>query len=227
MGIPIFQKEGYEADDIIGTLASQACRKSKVNPPAGGQKSKVDEAIIVTGDRDALQLVSPKIKVYAPVKGMSEAQLLDEKGVEEKMAVSAQQIVDYKGLAGDASDNYPGVSGIGPKTAVVLIKRFGTLEKIYKNLPTVKKEFGESVWKKLVAGKEMAFLSKKLAKIVIEVPLKWELKKLEFNFTPQEKEKTLRLLKELGFRSLVGRLKGEQGQKLEAVKEKGEQLGLI
>lgn len=216
MGIPIFEVEGFEADDVIGTLSKQA------------SKRKI-QTVIVTGDRDILQLVGRDVKVFAPVRGLSQGELLDIKGAKEKMGVSSSCLVDYKALVGDASDNYPGVPGIGPKTAVLLLKRFGSLEAIYKNLRKVEKEFGEKVAEKLVAGKDSAYLSQKLARIVTNVSVKLDLKKAKFEFTKKEKERTIEKLKELRFKSLVSRLEGEQGEKKRQVakKGKGEQLGLL
>lgn len=217
MGIPIYELAGYEADDLIGTLSREASRK------------KI-KTVIVTGDKDILQLVGRNVCVFAPVRGLSQGELLDSKKVEEKMGVKPSQIVDYKALAGDPSDNYPGVPGIGPKTATVLLKRFDSLEKIYKNLKTVEKEFGSSVAERLSSGKDSAELSQKLARIVTNVPVKFDLRKARFEFTRQEKEATIEKLRELRFKSLVARLEGQQGEKISKVakkKRKGEQLGLL
>lgn len=102
IGIPIFDKAGFEADDVIGTIAKQA---------------KVDEVIIVTGDRDILQLVTKKTKVYLPVRGLKDARMMGEKEVKEMLGVKPSQVDDYKALVGDPSDNYKGVPGIGPKNS--------------------------------------------------------------------------------------------------------------
>jgi cob(I)alamin adenosyltransferase len=127
MQIPIYELDGYEADDVIGTLARQATTGKSVA-----------EVIVVTGDRDLLQLVNSKIKLFMPVKGLSEAKLFGEKEAEERLGVPPTQVVDLKALMGDPSDNYPGVVGIGPKTAITLLKAFGSLERIYKNLTKIK-----------------------------------------------------------------------------------------
>lgn len=193
MGIPIFEKEGFEADDVIGTLARQA--------------KKDTEVVIVTGDRDMMQLVGPKIRVYAPIKGLSEAQFFDEEKVKKEIGVRPGQITDFKGLTGDPSDNYPGVPGIGPKTARELLEKFKTLEKIYKNLSEVGRFFNPSVVAKLAQGKESAQLSKRLATIVTDVPLKLDLEKCKFEFTDKEREQTIKKLEELRFKSLVERIK--------------------
>jgi len=207
MGIPIFTKEGYEADDVIGTLSQKA-------------SSKNVKTVIVTGDRDIFQLVNKKTRVYIPLRGLSEARLFDEKEVEKKMGISPSQIVDYKALVGDASDNYPGVLGIGPKTASKLLKEFDNFEKIYKNLDKVEEKFGKSVKKKLEKGRDAAELSRKLAEIITDIPIKLNLTKAQFKFTEKEREKTIEKLEELGFKSLVKRLKKEE-------KEKEEQLGFL
>jgi len=120
--IPIFTAPGYEADDVIGTIAKQSLQ------------NKVDEVVIVTGDRDMLQLVGKGVKICMPAKGMSQTRIFDSKGVHEYLGVTPGQVVDYKALTGDPSDNYPGVPGIGPRTAVTLIEEYGTLENIYKRL---------------------------------------------------------------------------------------------
>ncbi len=195
--IPIFSVEGYEADDVIGTLARQAVEK------------KVDEVLIVTGDRDLMQLVNGKVKLFMPTRGLSEGQIVGEAEVEERMGVPPGQIVDYKGLVGDQSDNYPGVPGIGPKTAAGLLKKFGTVEEIYQRLGEVE---SETAVKKLAEGAESAILSKKLATIIRDVPIKLDLEKCLAQ--DYDKERVIAFFKELGFRSLVTRMAGE-GEKKE------------
>ena len=146
MGIPMSEKAGFEADDVIGSIAFQAknlkvkSQKSTLRLRSGqevkstSQNSKIEEIIIVTSDRDMLQLVNDKVKLYMPVKGLSLSKLYGEKEVEERMGVKSSQIVDYKGLVGDPSDNYPGIPGIGPKSAEKLLGQWGTLENIYAHL---------------------------------------------------------------------------------------------
>lgn len=152
--VPFFEVNGFEADDCIGTLVTSS------------QEQGVDETIIVTGDRDMLQLVNSHVKVCVPVKGLSETKTYGESEVIEEFGVKPAQWVDVKALKGDASDNYPGVPGIGPKTAENLIAEFGTLENLYKNLGKVP----ENVGRKLAEGAESAGLSQKLARIVTDVP---------------------------------------------------------
>jgi DNA polymerase-1 len=187
--IPIFEKEGYEADDCVGTLARQA------------EKQNV-EVIIVTGDNDVLQLVTPKVKVFMLRKGIKDIVLYDEKAVEAKYGFKAAQIPDYKGLAGDASDNIPGVTGIGSKTATTLLQSFGTLQNIYAHIGEVK----EAIRKKLETDKENAFLSKELGKIDTEAPLSLDLSAcVSRDF---ERATVTKLFQELGFFSLLKRLPG-------------------
>ncbi|MFZ5932701.1 MAG: 5'-3' exonuclease [Patescibacteria group bacterium] len=184
-GIPICSKAGFEADDVIGTLA----RESK------------EEVVIVTGDRDILQLVNDRVKVYLPLVGLSTAKLMGGKEVVEKMGVAPSQIADYKALVGDPSDNYPGVAGIGPKTAVRLLAEYKSLGGIYKNL----KKISPVVREKLQKGKEDARLSLKLAKIVTNAPVsldvesagKWDV----------DSPRVLSLFSEFGFKTLTERVK--------------------
>jgi DNA polymerase-1 len=184
--IPIYDKAGYEADDVIGTLARQA---------------KVEEVVIVTGDRDILQLVTKKTKVYLPIKGLKEAELVGEKQVFEKMGVKPSQIDDYKALAGDPSDNYKGVPGIGPKTAVRLLSKYKDVDGVYKNLVKIDK----SVARKLKDGRESAKTSKKLAEIVTNVPIKLDTEKA--GQWKVDSNEVLSLFSEFGFRTLSKRVK--------------------
>lgn len=207
LNIPIFAAEGFEADDVIGTLAKQAVRK------------KI-EAIIVTGDRDIMQLVNRQVKIYAPVRGFVEAQLFGPKEVEELLGIKPEQVVDYKALVGDPSDNYPGVPGIGPKTAVKLLNEFQTLKTIYKNIEKIK----PIIAKKLAEGKESAELSKKLAAIVTNAPAKLNLKACRVK--DYGREKVRQLFEELEFRSLINKLPRAEPKEKEEEK-KSEQIKLL
>ncbi len=211
--IPIYEKEGFEADDVIGTLVRQA--------------QKTSETIIVTGDRDLLQLVNGQTKVYMLLRGLTEATLYDEDKVREKFGLKPNQIPDYKALIGDSSDNYSGVSGIGPKSAVRLLQSFKTLEQIYKHLDKIEPGLRE----KLEKGKDNAKLSFKLATIIKDVPVKIDIKKCELgDFTRPE---VIKLLENLEFKSLIGRLKKEHPASAKAAAgkpEKGKdngQMGLF
>ncbi|MEI6649989.1 MAG: DNA polymerase I [Candidatus Moraniibacteriota bacterium] len=189
--IPIYEKEGFEADDCVGTLARQASEKGI-------------PTIIVTGDNDALQLVTPLVKVFALRKGVKDIVLYDETAVNMKYGFPPAAIPDYKGLAGDSSDNIPGVAGIGVKTATDLLREFGSLENIYDSLDTVK----ESVRKKLVADKEMAFFSKELGTIDTAAPVDFDPKAcVARDFDPIVVSE---LFRNNGFYSLLKRIPGGQ-----------------
>jgi len=213
--ISIFEVDGYEADDLIGTLANQV-QSSKF-------KVQSSETIIVSGDRDMLQLVNSYVKVLAPVKGITEMILFDEKKVEEKYGIKPLQIIDYKALVGDASDNYPGVKGIGPKTAASLLKEYGSFENMYKAINSLPPKISE----KLATDAEQAALAKKLATIVTDAPIKLKLD--ECSMDKFSIEGARRAFEELGFKSLLKRLenggiKEENG--VERNKD-NEQLGLL
>lgn len=200
-GVPIFEKKGFEADDVIGTLAYRVTERS------GERKDKNFEVVIVTSDRDMLQLVLGKqIRVYFPQHRYSKAQFLDESGVRKNYRLSPAQLVDLKALTGDPSDNIPGVSGIGPKTSIILLQEFGSLEGIYENLEAVEAK----IVRKLRKEKKAALLSKRLAKIDTEVVLDLDLRKCRFgNF---EKEVVKALFQRLEFKSLLGQLPGDGEQ---------------
>ena len=128
-GIPCYEKEGFEADDVIGTIAHEA-------PKIFGNKPF--EIVILTGDLDTLQLINENVIVYTFKKGITDTVIYDEKAVKERYGLGSKQMIDFKGLRGDPSDNIPGVSGNGEKTAVKLLKEFGTIDYIYSNLDKVK-----------------------------------------------------------------------------------------
>lgn len=187
--IPVYEKEGYEADDVIGTIAAQAENKNL-------------ETLIVTGDLDTLQLISEKTKVYTMKRGLSDSVLYDKDGVRARYGLEPNQIIDLKGLRGDPSDNIPGVKGIGEKTAVSLLKEYGSVENVYKNIQKIK----ESVREKLERDRLKAFMSKKLATIVREVPIELQIEKTrvrDFN-----REAVVALLNEFNFYSLIKRIPG-------------------
>lgn len=194
-GIPIMAVEGYEADDVIGTLAWQAMQ----NHESGIKNYGKAEVIIVTGDRDLLQLVNSHVKVYMPIKGLTEAKMYGSAEVEERYGIRPDQVVDYKALVGDASDNYPGVRGIGPKTASQLIQKYGTFENIYTHVG----ELPEKQRIALTDGVESAELAKKLAQIMTDVPvhLKWN----ECEFAIKNPEDVVEVLRSFEFRTLTGR----------------------
>lgn len=151
--LPMYSKEGFEADDMMGTLAKEA--------EAMGM-----EVYIVTGDMDAMQLITPNIRVAFPHKGYKEPLIYDRQMVIDKYGITPEQVVDYKALMGDTSDNIKGVQGIGPKGALELLTHYKTLEGIYEHLDEIK----GGLYDKLKAGREDAFFSQKMARIVTDVP---------------------------------------------------------
>ncbi|HIP70523.1 MAG TPA: DNA polymerase I, partial [Anaerolineae bacterium] len=185
MNIPILELEGYEADDVLGTVARQA-------EPLGVPSH------IITGDRDLLQLVDENTRVELPARrGNLQPEVYDPEKVTEYFGVRPSQVVDWKALVGDTSDNIPGVRGIGKKTATKLLNEYETLENIYANIDQIK----GALQKKLIAGKEAAFLSQKLARIVTDAPITLELEAcVAHDFDANE---VLALFRELEFRTLT------------------------
>ncbi len=189
--IPVVEKKGFEADDLIATFSRQV---KNLHPDT--------EVIIVTGDLDALQLVDNQTKVFALRRGMSDSVLYDEEAVKKRYELAPKQMIDYKGLRGDPSDNLPGVKGVGEKTAIELLKKYKNIEGVYKNLSDVK----EGVRKKLEKGKIQAFFSKKLARLVTDAPVDFDLEKCRWN--DFDRVKAINLLRQLEFFSLLRRLPG-------------------
>jgi len=219
LNIPIFTAPGFEADDVIASLAKQAQRKLQTPNSLPCRQAGKFQIFIVTGDKDMMQLVREGVKVYAPGKGFSEGEFFDRQKVKEVLGVWPEQVVDYKALVGDASDNYPGVPGIGPKTAVKLLEEFRDLGNIYKNL----KKIAPSIAQKLIAGKESAQLSKKLATIVTNAPVKLNLKACRLkDYDPQ---KVRQLFEELEFKSLLNKLPSPEAE--EDKKPKAKQMKLL
>lgn len=161
--IPMLEMDGYEADDLLGTAAAFAEKESDL------------ETVIVTGDKDSFQLVNEHVKVLTPVKGISETELYDAKKVFEKMGVTPEQIIDYKSLCGDSSDNIPGVPGIGPKGATELLQKYKTLDNVYGHLEEHPGDFAEGMRKKLEAGKKSAYMSQSIATIQKNAPIGFDL----------------------------------------------------
>jgi DNA polymerase-1 len=199
--IPILEMENYEADDVLGTIARQS---AALGVPAR----------ILTGDRDLLQLVDEHTHILLAGRGGTEE--YDIIAVQEKYGIRPDQIVDYKAMTGDPSDNIPGVRGVGKKTAASLLQQYGTLEKIYQHLDDVKSSRFRNA---LENGRDDAFLSRKLARIVTDVPIELDLeacRTVDFDRT-----RVVALLRELEFRSLVDRLMGSD------LAPAGEQLTLF
>ncbi|MGG2466123.1 DNA polymerase I [Paraclostridium bifermentans] len=187
--------EGYEADDIIGTVSLKA--------EQDGYK-----VYIVTGDKDAIQLASKTTTTLITKKGVGEVEEYDFNKVEEKYGMTPTQFIDLKGLMGDKSDNIPGVPGIGEVTGIKLIKEFGSIENIIENIDSVK----GSPRKKIEENKELAIMSKRLATIIRDVPIDFDLEKLEFG--DYDKSKLIEVFNELDFNSLISRLDSDEEVKV-------------
>ncbi len=205
--------KGYEADDVIGTVANQI-QRSRFKDRNGNRDLKT---IIVTGDMDTLQLVRDDITlVWSVARGLKRAQLYNEQAVLGKYGFEPNNLVDYKALRGDASDNIPGVKGIGDKTATNLIKEFGSIKNLYtflekksqdnnqKSKKVPKFKISERVNKLLADDKEKAFLSKKLATIYCEVPLEFTL--VDAKISNYDKNEVIKFFNRLEFKSLVNKL---------------------
>jgi DNA polymerase I len=186
-GVPTVERPGYEADDVIGTLA-QLAAKEDIN------------VFMVTGDKDFMQLITPKIKMYKPGKSGMDVEIVDEKGVELKFGVKPSSVIDVLALTGDAVDNVPGIKGVGEKTAIPLIQKYGSVEKVLANADKVDKP---ALREKLKTGKEMALLSKWLVTIKTDVPLGVDFHSLKEK-NPDQAEIS-RLFNELEFKSLIRR----------------------
>ncbi len=186
--IAICSKEGYEADDVIGTIAKEA-EKRNCN------------TIIVTGDKDAFQLISPHTKIMTTIKGVTEVKIYDEEAIKKKYGVDPEKIVDILALKGDSSDNIPGVPGIGEKTAVALIKEFGSLENILNNTDKISKKSLREQIKKYEGQIKM---SKMLATIVREVPIKYDFD--SFKVKLPNYEELWKIFKKLEFKNLLKKI---------------------
>lgn len=191
MNIPVLELKGYEADDIIGTVAKHCCDMGV-------------ECDILTGDKDDLQLATDTTKIYLTVtsKGVTDTSVYDTGAVKEKYGVTPSEFIDVKGLMGDASDNIPGVSGIGEKTALALIKEYKSLEALYENLDSAK--IGPAAKKKLKDGEETAYLSRELATIDTESPLDKSID--ECAVKEWDEEKLKEIFTHLEFKSFLKRL---------------------
>jgi len=189
LSIPFFEKEGFEADDIIASLKVKS------------QKSKV-KSIIVSGDSDLLQLVDEQTEVYILKKGVKETVLYDENLVKKKyQGLSPEQLVDFKALVGDPSDNVPGVKGIGKKTAVKLLNKYGSIKNLYDRIEEEKNIRLKEI---LIREKEKVFFSKDLVRLDESIPIEFDLRKCQFwNFNEKELEE---IFKKYEFYSLLKRI---------------------
>ncbi len=195
MKIKSFELEGYEADDIIGTV-SKICDENGV------------ECYIATGDKDDLQLATDKTKVLLTVtkSGTNETTCYDEKAVFERYRVSPTEFIDIKALMGDPSDNIPGVPGIGEKTATSLIEQFKSIEYIYEHLDEI--GLKGATLKKITEGRELAFMSKKLATIIRDVPIDFDFEECRFGGSVSDcaTEEAYEILKKLDLNSIIKKL---------------------
>ncbi|GAA4079432.1 DNA polymerase I [Amphibacillus indicireducens] len=186
-----YELDQYEADDIIGTLANRAARLNF-------------DVRVVTGDKDMLQLVSDQVHVQITRKGISEMDLYTPESLEEKLTLKPEQIIDMKALMGDSSDNIPGVTGVGEKTAIKLLKQFETLENVYQNLDQVS---GKKLNENLTNQKDLAFLSKELVTINQDSPIEIEIDQVAYD--GYDSTKLTALFKDLGFKSLLSSVSNE------------------
>ncbi|MBI5421624.1 hypothetical protein HZA44_00615 [Candidatus Peregrinibacteria bacterium] len=186
--IPVYSKEGFEADDMMGTLALKAIKDGL-------------SVYLVTGDRDLLQLVNHTIHVVFPHKGYREPTIYDSKAVFDKFGIHPDQVVDYKSLVGDPSDNIDGVQGIGPKGASELLAQYKTLDGIYSHLD----DLSEGMRKKLTEGKKAAYFAQSLSKIVTDVPC--DFKKEDASTKKLDFLGLQRFFEKMEMKSLQGRLR--------------------
>ncbi|MEX2014845.1 MAG: DNA polymerase I [Candidatus Saccharimonadales bacterium] len=186
-GWPLYELDDYEADDIMGTLAVQARKKGL-------------DTLLVTSDLDMLQVINGNVHVYALKKGLSNIELFHPESFEQKYGIQTEQFLDLKALKGDSSDNIPGAAGIGEKTALGLLREYKTLEGVYENLDLIK----ETTRKKLEAGKELVYLSKKLAEIWLDAPIKLDLS--EVDGSKCDPKKVQDILQKFEFRTLARQL---------------------
>lgn len=199
---PLIEVPGYEADDIIGTLARRAEKENVLT-------------YMVTGDKDFMQLISPLVKIYKPGKGGGDAEVIDEVGVKAKFGVRPDQVIDVLGLIGDSSDNVPGVKGVGEKTAIPLIVQYGNIPELYNHVNEIPQK---GLREKLILNKEMALLSRVLVTIDTNVPVEIDFHKLRS--TKRDTAQLIKLFGELEFKSLAGQLRNsEQFEDLHKSKE--------
>ena len=210
LGWPLFEIDDHEADDIMATLAKQA------------HAEKID-TVLITSDHDVLQLVNGHTKVALLKKGLTNVELVDEPKLEELYDLTPQQFIDYKSLKGDASDNMPGVAGVGEKTAVELIHKYRSLDGVYQHLDEIKGALKE----KLAKGKESAFMTRDLVILDEDVPVKLELKKANLKHLDAAKLKDL--LMRLEFRTLIRQLPPDLARQAEAAipKPSSDAAGLV
>jgi len=192
--IASLQAEGFEADDLVGTVTKSVARSQEL----------VVEVIIASNDRDLMQLISPRVRFCLPAVGKQQSKFYTEKDFFEEYGFQPASLVDYKALRGDPSDNIPGVRGIGEKTASELVKKYGTVDEVYKHIL----EISPTVAQKLADGKKDAELSRRLATIVSDAPTDFKFEELKFEGfnRPEVRE----LFGKWGFNSLLNKMTGEE-----------------
>ena len=192
MNITIIEKEGYEADDVLGTLARE------------GEEAGLDVTIL-SGDRDTFQLATDKISIRIPhtKAGKTEVDTFGEAEIIEKYGIKPKALIEVKGLMGDNSDNIPGVPGVGEKTALELVKQYGSIDNIYKAIDENTDTLKEKLREKLIANKDLALLSRTLGTINVEVPLEQKIE--DFKLTDWDNEKLFEKFRELNFHRFIDR----------------------
>ena len=182
LNIPIMEKPGYEADDLAGTYARLA-------------EDEGFDVVMVTGDKDFIQLVTDRCTLWDPMKDS----IRDAGQIKEEMGINPEQFIDILGLSGDTSDNIPGVAGVGPKTAIELIVKFGSIENLYQNLDSLKKK--KKLHENLSQSKDIVLLSRKLATIDRFVPVTEQME--DFKIIPYNTQEAFSLFQELEFNTLM------------------------
>lgn len=208
--INIFEIEGFEADDLIGTLSCRA-------------EEQGIEVYIVTGDRDALQLASDNIKVVLTKRGITEKEIYDSNRMIEEYGVTPKQFIDVKGLMGDASDNIPGVPGVGEKTAYKLIKEYGSIENVLNNTENIS---GKKIKESLIENSQQAIFSKKLATIMCNVPIEIDLDSIKSNEN-YDAEAIRKMFLDLEFKSLLDKIYTEQKEEDKIIEEETIEFDII
>lgn len=210
LNIPIYEQEGYEADDLIGTLAKKI----------ENEQEDMD-VVIVTGDLDTLQLVTKRVKVYTMKKGLTDSVLYGPKEVEDRYGLKPVQLLDYRALKGDPSDNIPGIKGIGDKTATDLLQKFKTLDDIYKSVEKGKTDgIKPKALELLKDQEEQAYLSRKLSKIITDIDIDVDVE--DCRLRDYDTQKVVKLFQDLEFKSLIKKLPQAETATLDFVDENGE-----
>ena len=203
MNIDIIEMEGYEADDVLGTLSCY------------GEKQGLD-VVILSGDRDTFQLATDKVTIRIPhtKAGKSETDEYNREKIKEKYELEPKQLIEVKGLQGDTSDNIPGVPGVGEKTALKLIQEYGSIDNLYKKIEKGEDNLKGKQREKIIENKDLAMLSRTLGTINVNVPIKDDLE--DFKVEEWNKEKVLEIFKELNFNRYIDRFNLKEGKEKES-----------